>query len=165
VAVVGHVNWQGRPAQPNASQQVPMTLTLKMGTLELDYNIESTDRSGFFTVTVAGMPSGTYAWRIKGAQYLANAGIVQLTSDRSEQPNPSRLLAANIEAGMLKAGDANNDNLVNVFDFGIMRNSFGKTIGIPGYDPRADFTGDGIVNIFDFNLVKQNFGAMGAPPI
>src|SRR4051794_35774860 len=30
-ALVGHVTWQGHPAQPNALQQMPITITLKLG--------------------------------------------------------------------------------------------------------------------------------------
>src|SRR5207244_11268299 len=35
--VVGHVNWQGRPAQPNSLQQLPVSLTLRSGTTEVNY--------------------------------------------------------------------------------------------------------------------------------
>lgn len=67
--------------------------------------------------------------------------------------------------GLMRAGDCNNDNTVNIADFNTMKLTFGKSVGDPGYDDRADFTGDQIVNIFDFNLQKINFGQGGAPPI
>lgn len=65
----------------------------------------------------------------------------------------------------MSVGDCNDDNGVNVADFNIMKVTFGKTIGNPGYDDRADFNGDQWVNISDFNMLKVNFGRGGSPPI
>jgi hypothetical protein len=150
---VGHVIWQGRPPQPDPLQQLPITLTLKQGTTEVNYTSQTTSASGYFTVPVGGLPLGTYTWRIKGPKYLANAGTVQLQAGTTQ-----------VEMGGLKVGDATNDNVVNVADFTIMKVSFGKSLGDPSYDDRADFTGDARVNISDFNLLKINFGASGAAP-
>src|SRR5438874_777913 len=47
-ALVGHVTWQGRPAQPNALHQLPITLTLKSAITEVNYPVQTTDASGFF---------------------------------------------------------------------------------------------------------------------
>jgi hypothetical protein len=153
--LVGHVTWQGRPAQPSTLQQLPITLTLKMGTLEIDYPVQTTDASGFFTAPVSGLPSGTYNWRVKGPKFLADAGSLVL----------SGAPVTSAEMGLMKAGDADNDNLVGTIDFSILRNSYGKTAGDPGYDDRADFDGNDTVNITDFNLLRGNFGQGGAPPI
>jgi hypothetical protein len=67
--------------------------------------------------------------------------------------------------GLLRAGDCDNNNLINVLDFNIVKGTFGKGSGDPGYDDRADFDGNLLVNILDFNLLKGNFGTSGAPPI
>src|SRR5207253_7460013 len=48
--LVGHVTWQGRPAQPDPLQQLPITLTLKSGAMEVNYSSRNTDANGFFTV-------------------------------------------------------------------------------------------------------------------
>ena len=153
--LIGHVTWQGRPAQPNILQQLPITITLKSPSTEINYSVQTTDVSGFFTVTVGNLPTGTYGWRIKGPKYLANAGTVNLNG----------AAVVNQEMGLMKAGDANNDNLVSVLDFNILKGTFGKQSGDPGYDDRADFTGDRLVSILDFNLLKGNFGMGGAPAI
>ena len=50
-------------------------------------------------------------------------------------------------------------------DFVLLKNSFGKAVGDPGYDDRADLTGDRLITIQDFSLVKSNFGLGGDPPI
>jgi hypothetical protein len=152
--LVGHVNWQGRPAQPNALQQVAITLTLKSGSTEVNYASTTTDAYGFFTQTVS-LPNGTYNWRVKDPKYLASAGTTLLNGGS----------VSNTDMGLQRAGDANNDNLVNVTDFNIVKGSFGKGVGDPGYDDRGDFTGDHMVNVTDFNFSKANFGSAGSPPL
>ncbi|MFL5733617.1 MAG: dockerin type I domain-containing protein, partial [Chloroflexia bacterium] len=153
--LVGHVTWQGRPAQPNTLQQVPITLTLKSGTTEIDYPAQTTDASGYFTASLSGLPNGVYNWRVKGTKWLANSGTLTLSGGSVTQQ----------ELGLLRAGDCNNDNVVSAPDFPILKGSFGHTEGQPGYDARADFTGDNIVSAPDFTLLKANFGQSGAPPI
>src|SRR5439155_3578894 len=69
--ITGHVTWQGRPAQPNALQQLPITLTVKMGTTEVNYPTQTTGASGNFTVPVGTLANGTYNWRAKGPKFLA----------------------------------------------------------------------------------------------
>lgn len=151
----GHVTWQGRAAQPNVLQQLPVTLTLKLGTTEVNYSTMTTDANGNFTMTLGSLPNGTYSWRVKGPKYLANVGQVTLTGAAAIQ----------VEMGLMRAGDANNDNVVNSQDLNILRNTYGRQLGDPGYDDRADFNGDQVVNSVDQNLLKNNFGAGGAPPI
>jgi hypothetical protein len=163
--LVGHVTWQGRPAQPNSVQQIPLTLTLHLqaGGPNLEYTGMTTDASGFFTASVPGL-AGTYSWRVKSAQvgpsppaynpgWLATGGTVALTG--------AALTPA--EMGLQMAGDSNNDNLVTSQDFIILKNTFGKSSGQVGYDNRADFTGDQIIGSTDFVLLKNNFGQGGVP--
>ncbi len=154
-ALAGHVTWQGRPAQPNPLQQLPITLTLKLGTMEVNYSTQATSANGFFTVPVHTLPNGTYDWRVKGPKFLSNSGTVQLTGS----PMTS------VEMGTMRTGDCNNDNMVNVADFNILKVTFGKGVGDPGYDDRADFNGDQAVNVADFNMLKVTFGQGGTPPI
>jgi hypothetical protein len=148
-ALVGHVTWQGPPAQPNARQQLPITLTLKSATVEVNFGPVTTDASGFFTVPVGSLAPGTYDWRAKGSKYLANAGSLTLSGGSG----------TNLEIGLMRAGDANNDNVVTALDFSILRSAFGGTA-----DLRADFNNDGTVSATDFSLLRNNFGQGGAPP-
>ena len=50
-------------------------------------------------------------------------------------------------------------------DFTLLKGTFGKSQGQPGYDDRADFNGDQVVNASDFSLQRANFGIAGSPPI
>ncbi len=99
-------------------------------------------------MSVGSLVSGTYNWRLKDPKYLANAGTVALTG--------AQVLSQ--EMGQMRAAGANNDNLVTMLDFNILKATFGRGIGDPGYDDRADFDGTQIVTVVDFNLLKLNFG-------
>lgn len=114
--LVGHVTWQGRPAQPNVGQQLPITLTLKSAGAEVNYPIQLTDPSGFFTVTVTGLAGGSYNWRARGYSFLATSGTVLLSGAPTTQ----------VEMGLQRAGDVNGDNVINGTDFTQMKNNFGQ---------------------------------------
>jgi hypothetical protein len=153
--LVGHVTWQGPPPQPDVLQQLPVTITLKLGNTETDYPADTTDGSGFFTTSIGTLPNGTYSWRVKGPKYLANSGQVALSGDAATQ----------LEMGLMRAGDCNDDNRITAIDFSILKVTLGKSVGQPGYDDRAEFTGDGVVTIADFNFIRNGFGMGGAPPL
>ena len=67
-SLVGHVTWQGPPNQPDPRQSLPISLTLRLasGGPSNEYTGLTTDASGFFTVPLGSLPSGTYNWRVKG---------------------------------------------------------------------------------------------------
>jgi hypothetical protein len=70
-----------------------------------------------------------------------------------------------LEVGLMLVGDASDDNVIEVDDFVLLRASFGRGPGDPGFDARVDFDGNRVVDTSDFNLLKVNFGRGGAPPI
>jgi len=113
--LIGHVTWQARGTQPSALQQMPITLTLKSGTTEVNYPIQVTDPSGFFTTTVSTLPPGTYNWRVKGPSYLSTAGVVNLPGGTT-----------NLEMGLQRAADINGDDVVNSSDFTTLKGNFGQ---------------------------------------
>jgi hypothetical protein len=156
--LVSHVTWQGI-AQPNASnstQTITLTLRLAGGGPHYDYTGMTTDASGFFTANVSALPGGDYNYRVKGPRNLANGGVITLAG----QP------VTNAEMGILWAGDANNDNVVNGVDFTIFKPSFGKWRGcFCGEDLRVDFNNNDVINATDYNLLKMNYGHGGAPLI
>lgn len=153
--LVGHASWQGRPAQPDPLQQLPITLTLKSDATEINYPVQNTDVYGFFTVPVGSVVSGTYNWRAKGPTYLANGGSITLAGAHQ----------TDLEISLMRGGDANDDNVVDASDFNILKAAFGKSLGDPGYDWRADFNGDSIVDAQDFNLLRTYYGLGGSPPL
>src|SRR5204863_9870509 len=108
-----------------------------------------------FTVSVASLVNGTYSWRIKGPKFLANTGLVSL----------SGATRTNVEAGTMTTGDCDNNNLVNMVDFNVLKLSMGRSPGDPAYDDRADLNGNQIVNVTDFTLLFASMGRGGSPPI
>ena len=77
-------------------------MTLKLGTLEVDYPPQPTDQYGFFTLTLNTLPNGTYTWRTKDSisaqhspNYLANSGTVTL----------SGVPQTNLDMDLMRAGD------------------------------------------------------------
>jgi hypothetical protein len=161
--LVGHVAFQGRPSQPSELQQLPVTLMLRSGNTVTTFPPVTTDASGFFTVSVAGLSPGQYDWWVKSPIFLAGAGMTQLASSNVHTLEPSDVVTP-VEMGMLRVGDANDDNLVASQDFGILRLSFGLSLGDPNYDARADFSGDSLVSAADFVLLASSFGTAGASP-
>lgn len=151
----GHLTWQGIP-QPDVRNVQPFTLTLKTGTTEVNYPAQNTDANGVFTLPLSGLLPGPYMWRAKGPKSLANSGQIIFP------PDPC---IVTLEIGIMRAGDANNDNVVTASDFSIVRGTMGKACGNPGYDGRADFNNDCVINTSDFNLVSANYGRNGAPPV
>ncbi len=61
-----------------------------------------------------------------------------------------------VDLGTLLEGNANDDNIINIADFGLLAASYGKSA--PDYDARTDFDRNGIVNIADFGLLAVNYG-------
>ena len=53
-------------------------------------------------------------------------------------------------------GDANGDGVVNCTDFDLVKASFGRSKGQPGYNSAADLNDDGVVNIEDLSTVARN---------
>ena len=104
--------------------------------------------------TVSALPKTSYTVGIKGPKWLR----VDLTANTTGG-NVTGLNAT------LLGGDANNDNTVDIGDFGILVNAYGSdsTVTSSGYDARADFTGDGTVDIADFGVLVNSYGATGDP--
>ena len=65
----------------------------------------------------------------------------------------------------LPPGDATNDNVVDVGDFGALVNAYNGIQGIPnsGYDAAADLNCDGLVDIADFGLLVNTYNLVGDP--
>lgn len=62
---------------------------------------------------------------------------------------------SNADFTIRMTGDLNSDGRVDCGDLNIIRASFGKSVGQPGFDPRADTNNDGIVNVLDLIYVSQ----------
>ena len=127
------------------------------------FTLRPTDGSAIFTRTVtlasgggfslAGLPRKNYQVHVKGKLWLAQ----NLDWDATQGDRTSTLFS-------LRAGDANNDNVVDIADFGLLVNAYNSSANVPGsgYDASADFTCDGTVDIADFGLLVNNYSISGA---
>ena len=61
------------------------------------------------------------------------------------------------------AGDTDNNNTVDVLDFGNLVNAYGskKSVATSGYDATVDFNGDASVDVLDFGILVNSYGAVG----
>lgn len=153
VVVRGHFSPTGRGTAPDPRWSIPLTLTTRLNsTGVLSQFIVVSDQNGYFTATLT--TGGNYDLRIKNSLSLANS------------VNTTLQVATNtVEFGTLLVCDANNDNIINVVDFNVMRGAFGTSLGESGFDSRADFNMDNIVNIGDFTMLRAIIGFAGAPPL
>ena len=109
---------------------------------------------GVFSLT--GIPAGSYTLTAKGDKWLRAA-----TTVLASKFNVSGV------AFTLPGGDANNDNMVDILDFGALVNAYGTPYvpgnTVNGYDPTADFNNDGVVDVLDFGILINNYGTVGSP--
>jgi subtilisin family serine protease len=146
----GHITLQGRPAAPNNRWVIPLTLKFN-GTQHYTFTT-TTDTYGNFTV--AGLEPGSYEVWIKGEHTLQNKSVITLVGG----DNPR------VDLGLLREGDANNDNVVSAQDFDVLKSSFNRCQSNSGYDVRADFNNDACVTLLDFSLLSTNYDQTGVAP-
>lgn len=116
--------------------------------------------------TLDQIPGGSYRVFAKVATHLQ--GIVvgdTVTIDSSRRHLTFRWVAPDTSAlSLLPAGDANDDNRVNLADFGVLVRHYGETPSSSSdwaVAQLTDFNGDERVNFDDFMLLADNFGRIG----
>jgi len=149
-AVNGSVDFQGRPTPP-ASPWIT-SLRVKLTPLIISnpaYSLTvTTDASGGFNLS--GFLPGAYTASIKNRHTLQNVIPVTLA------PNANQ-----IDFGVLKEGDANDDNAISLVDFSVLAKTYNRCSGSPGFDARPDFNQDTCTNDLDYALLAANFGLAG----
>ena len=103
--------------------------------------------------TLSGVPADTYLLHIDSFQYLSSHLFVDAFSG-----------SVSGITDMLKAGDANDDDSVDVLDLDFLIQSFDATEDSPHWNAgRADFNRDGVVDVSDLSLLIRNFDTSGEP--
>ena len=136
---------------PHASYIVDLEVTLCVGGTSVGTDQVTTDDSGAFEML---LPAGTYDIVIKNAHTLANR------VDAVVIPNGGSTSV--IDFGLLREGDANDDNRITSADFYVLKPSYNKALGDPGYDERADYNENDSVTSTDFFLMINNYNQAGA---
>lgn len=153
----GQVTLQGRGAPPTPAWQVPLNVRLFLPGDNLPaYQFDTTtDVSGTFSVPGAETPglfATNYDIKVKNAQALqaVQPGVILTDTAPTQQ-----------SFGLLRGGDANNDNRVSLADVSVMAATYNKSEGNAGYDARADFGGDGKVGLPDLSVLASNYNKLG----
>ncbi|MDH5781611.1 MAG: hypothetical protein OEZ07_03460 [Dehalococcoidia bacterium] len=118
-----------------------------------EFIVTTTKSNGTATCQCTGVMPDTYDITAVSEHILMNVKRDVIIS------SPSTV----VDMGTLLEGNANDDNIINISDFGILAVSFMKSEGEDGYDVRADFDRNGIINISDFGMLAVNF--MKSSPI
>jgi hypothetical protein len=110
----------------------------------VDTYIAASNASG--TITFTNVKAGSYSLTTKENHHLRRVmtGIAVVGVDST------------VTVGVHRAGDANNDNRVNIFDGGVVRFTMISGAGTP-----ADIDGSGAVNNADLQWIRNNFGRDG----
>jgi len=162
VTATGVVQRQGVPASPNAGGGTLIcSVVTATGTSSLGPVL--TDVTGTFTLP--NLQIGTYTIRATYPGYLAS----EKTGISIAAGNPTTL---NIGTTILRGGDVNGDNAINILDIGSIISKFGQTgaavrsasAGCIVTDEPADINDDGLINISDLAITAGNWGIVGPRP-
>ena len=166
----GQVALQGRQGQ-NASSQISLFFYGSDGQLlssptndedRLSPGIQYTlDANGMFEL--AQMPQGTYRVLVKSSTHLQGhvlGGQIEINAALADTLLGFEWVVTDTSQS-LPAGDANDDNRINLADFGLLVDHFNSSVSADRQARRADFDGDGFVGLDDFMLLAENFGRVG----
>jgi hypothetical protein len=144
--VIGTITLQGLSAL-SPGRDVTLQFRPLNGTTILERTV-TVNANGAYTAT--GIPAGNFTVSAKGIPYLRRTpGTISGSGN------------INSASFSLLVGDVNNDNVINIADFNLLRRAFGSVTASPNYSRNADLNDDGIINIADFNRLRANFGLSG----
>jgi hypothetical protein len=102
------------------------------------------------TFSISDLPRINYNVYFKGAKWLARIVLVQ-----TEVGN-----ATDVDV-LLKGGDADDSNIVDVLDLDVLIQTFDLCEGDGGFDTRGDLNCDGCTDVLDLDLLIRNFDSEG----
>ncbi|MCM8813334.1 MAG: cohesin domain-containing protein [Candidatus Omnitrophica bacterium] len=102
--------------------------------------------------SIAGVPAGTYDVAVKTPNCLRA---------RQSSVNIGRLGTVSGINLALRGGDADNNNVVDMTDYVILRAAYNTIQGNARYDVRADFDGNRIVDMTDYAILRSNYNTIG----
>lgn len=118
----------------------------------LSFMVNVPASGAFDGVSLSGLDTGsTYTAYLKGEGQIATASafVVKAT--------PVNLGALN-----LLTGDVNEDNVIDILDYNLVKAAIGLTPSSNLWNPLYDFNLDNIVNSWDLNIILSNLAKIGA---
>ena len=134
--VSGQIALQGRADASDATVQL-----LSNGRSIVE---TTTTTNGIFSMKAQ---PGTYRLRVEHDGYLV--------AETDEFVVNTTLL--NLPLLQLQAGDANQDDAVDIFDLSLIASNYGRRSGDAAWDPRADLNADGVVDVLDLTMAGGNY--------
>jgi len=122
----------------------PLSQVLELRSVPVDF------LGGAGSTVLSGVPEGTAFISAKTQWTL-----------RRRQPcvfdSAGDAVVAFTGASLLRGGDLNGDNIINLVDYNILNGNWFTT------SAAADISGDGVVNVFDYNVLNSNWFTLGDP--
>ena len=112
---------------------------------------------------VVGLPLAATAGPTPGGANSDGDSVENAFDNCSSLSNAAQKDFDHDGCGDLCDADFDQDGGCGLLDFGIVKSSFGKSAGQPGYDARADMDCDGAVGLLDFGFLKAEFGTPPGP--
>ncbi len=140
------------------NQKVTVRVTDLSDTLVATYPNVSLSTTGAYEIKTS-LPDDTYNVTIQGKHWLAKK-VAGVAYDGNFY----------IADATLTNGDIDGDNIVSVFDYGILSDYFDKssadsdwtTVGANNFAPvDADLDGDNTVSVFDYGILSNSFDQSG----
>lgn len=128
---------------------------------EVRFEFRPDDNSGTFTRTTVLNPDGSFALPdIPLKSYQVQISASNWLSSTVAIGGASGVTSVN---ALLRGGDANEDNSIDVLDLAALIQGFDRCNGDEDYDPAADFNCDDCVDVIDLDILIRNFDASGDP--
>jgi hypothetical protein len=146
----GHVDLQGRPAHPHASWITDLTVTFLQDSAVVRTENVTTDNAGNFTI--ADIAPGTYDIGVKSPRALSEleTGVVMVSGTTTL-----------VDFGILREGDANNDDSISLADYALLYTAYGSIPGDANWNDNCDFNRNEAVDLGDYALLYTNYGETG----
>lgn len=121
----------------------------------LSFIVDVPQSGEFANLSLAGLTTGSsYSALLKGATQIATSSAFALA------PTETKLNGGNPIFNL--SGDLNEDNIINISDYSIVKALLGVTTGSKNWNDNADFNKDGVINSFDLAIITKNLGKVGA---
>jgi hypothetical protein len=118
-----------------------------------------------YTIYVSdnGYPFAVWLKRTKASEDTFNGlaghsyGFYSIARDWAGNMEDSKVAPeATTQMASRFTSDVNGDGRVDCGDIFVVKASYGRRTGMPGFDPRADIDGDGVVDVRDLARVSQS---------
>lgn len=160
---------------PNFNPEANLALTIDVPPFNDGENPNTVDKTGmdliqFYPVGQTENPTYTFDQMsdADGLHNLTNLvpGVYTVFVQRdgfylSEVEEITLVGGANTATIQLRAGDSNESNKVDIFDFSFFASKFGLNTGQTGFDPAADYDLNGNIGLLDFSILAFYFDQEG----